>query len=134
VSFACGDASALPFKDESLDAVFGFGYLHHVIAWRRSISDVSRVLKQGGVYYMEEYYPSFYQNAVTRHLFKHPDRDRFNSHDLRQAFSEANLTLTHTFELKKMGILGVGVKARQQAIRCKRSESACHLEIDDSVV
>jgi ubiquinone/menaquinone biosynthesis C-methylase UbiE len=110
IQFCVGDAVRLPFRDESMDAVFGFGFLHHVPAWQEGLSEIARVLKQGGVYFMEEYYPSLYQNFITKHIVVHPDRNRFNSRELRQACQNANLPLTRAFELKHMGILGVGIK------------------------
>jgi len=130
IHFCVGDAARLPFGDESLDAVFGFGFLHHVPAWQDGLTEVARVLKHGGVYFMEEYYPSLYQNFITKHIVVHPDSNRFNSQELRQAFQDANLSLTHTFELKRMGILGVGVKAGSQSITCKRHEDACQVVLD----
>ena len=125
-----GDAVRLPFRDDSLDAVFGFGFLHHVPAWQDGLAEVTRVLKYGGIYFMEEYYPSLYQNFITKHIVVHPDSNRFNGQELRQAFQDANLSLTHTFELKRMGILGVGVKADSQSISCKRNEDDCKVVLD----
>ena len=104
--------------------------MHHVPAWQDGLAEVIRILKHGGVYFMEEYYPSLYQNFITKHIVAHPDRNRFNSQDLRQAFQDANLALTHTFELKRMGILGVGVKADAESVICKRHEDACHVVLD----
>jgi ubiquinone/menaquinone biosynthesis C-methylase UbiE len=130
IYFCVGDAIRLPFRAGSMDAVFGFGFLHHVPAWRDGLAEVARVLKLGGVYFMEEYYPSLYQNFVTKHILVHPNVDRFNSQDLHQAFQNAGLTLTHTFELKRMGILGVGVKAGTQIISCRRHEDACQVVLD----
>ena len=130
ISLCVGDATRLPYADQSLDAVFGFGFLHHVPAWRDGLAEVGRVLKHGGVYFMEEYYPSLYQNFITKHLLVHPEKDRFNSQDLRRAFQDVNLTLTHSFELKSMGILGVGVRADSQSISCARHEDACKVVLD----
>ncbi len=130
ISFCAGDAARLPIRDDSLDAVFGFGFLHHVSAWRDGLAEVARVLRRGGVYFMEEYYPSLYQNFITKHILVHPEVDRFNSQDLHQAFQNASLTLTHTFELKRMGILGVGVKADSRSISCKQHEDACQVVLD----
>ena len=125
-----GDAVRLPFGDDSVDAIFGFGVLHHVPDWQKSLAEVARVLKHGGAYFMEEYYPSLYQNIITKHILAHPDSDRFDSLELRQAFQDANLSLTHTFELKRMGILGVGFKADAQSISCKRNGTACQVVSD----
>ena len=130
ITFCVGDAARLPFRGDSVDAVFGFGFLHHVVEWRDGLAEVARVLKHGGVYFMEEYYPSLYQNFITKHIVFHPESDRFNSEDLHEAFQKANLTLTHSFELKRMGILGVGVKADARSVSCKRHENACQVVLD----
>ena len=106
-----GDSIDLPFKSDSLDALFGFGFLHHVPDWRRALSEVARVLKSGGVYYMEELYPSLYQNVITKRILLHPEHDRFTSKDLRAELDAAGLSLINAFELKKMGILGVATKS-----------------------
>ena len=39
-----GDSIDLPFKSDALDALFGFGFLHHVPNWRRALSEIARVL------------------------------------------------------------------------------------------
>ena len=106
-----GDSIDLPFKSDSLDALFGFGFLHHVPDWRRALSEVARVLKSGGVYYIEELYPSLYQNVITKRILLHPEHDRFTSKDLRTELDAAGLNLINSFELKKMGILGVAIKS-----------------------
>lgn len=115
LSFSVANATALPFKNESVDAVFGFGFLHHVSAWRRSLEETARVLRIGGIYYMEELYPGLYQNFITKRILAHPERDRFNSPQLRDACIDVDIALHHTFELKRFGILGVGVKTAKGA-------------------
>ena len=110
VNMYVGDAVDLPFKTDSLDAVFGFGFLHHVPDWRRGLSEIARILKPAGVYYIEELYPSLYQNVITKRILLHPEHDRFTSEDFRMALDQAHLRLADAFELKKMGILGVATK------------------------
>ena len=56
------------------------------------------------------YFTSFYQKVITRRLTVHPAHDRFNSNDVRKEFANVALGLRTTFELKRFGILGVGVK------------------------
>jgi len=110
VNMYVGDAVDLPFKTGSLDAVFGFGFLHHVPDWRQGLSEIARVLKPAGLYYIEELYPSLYQNVITKRILLHPEHDRFSSNDFRMALDEAHLRLADSFELRKMGILGVATK------------------------
>lgn len=111
ITMYVGDSIDLPFKSDTLDALFGFGFLHHVPNWRRALSEIARVLKSGGVYYMEELYPSLYQNVITKRILLHPEHDRFTSKDLQVELDAAGLSLINSFELKKMGILGVAIKS-----------------------
>ena len=110
ISLSVGDAVRLPFQADSLDAIFGFGFLHHVPDWRSALAEISRVLKTGGLYYFEELYPELYQNVITKHILLHPEHDRFSSYDLRKGLDKTSLILKHAFELRKMGILGVAAK------------------------
>jgi ubiquinone/menaquinone biosynthesis C-methylase UbiE len=112
ISLSVGDAVGLPFQADSLDAIFGFGFLHHVPDWRSALAEISRVLKTGGLYYFEELYPGLYQNVITKHILLHPEHDRFSSYDLRKGLDKTSLILKHAFELRKMGILGVAAKDR----------------------
>jgi ubiquinone/menaquinone biosynthesis C-methylase UbiE len=110
VSLYVGDVFRLPFKDRALDAVFGFGVLHHVPDWRGAAAEIARVLKIGGTYFVEEFYPSAYQNFITKHLLVHPEEDRFFSHELRTALKEIDLPIKDAIDLKKIGIAGVAIK------------------------
>lgn len=105
-----GDATFIPLRAGSLDAVFGFGVLHHVEAWRAVLQEIARVLRPGGVYFFEELYPALYQNFITRHILLHPMEDRFTGPELREAWAAAGLCLQQARELKQLGILGIARK------------------------
>jgi len=111
IAFAVADAAHLPYRDQAVDAVFGFGVLHHIPDWRRAVGEIARVLRPGGVYYVEELYPSLYQNFITRHILLHPEEDRFYGTELKQALSAAGLIWQDSIEIYLVGILGVFVKA-----------------------
>ncbi|MCX5910071.1 MAG: class I SAM-dependent methyltransferase [Deltaproteobacteria bacterium] len=110
VSFFVGDVSRLPYRDASLDAVFGFGVLHHIPDWFGAFSEVVRVLKPAGLYFMEELYPGLYQNFLTKHFLLHPKENRFKSEDLKKALKQTNLSLLQAFELRRFWILGISRK------------------------
>ena len=112
ISLFAGDGSLLPLKTQSMDIVFGFGVLHHIEDWRAALVEIARVLKPQGVFFLEELYPSLYQNFLTRHILLHPEADRFSGDELRQALATANLLLKDCIEWKRLGILGAAVKAR----------------------
>ncbi len=110
VSFFFGDVSQLPYRDASTDVVFGFGVLHHVPDWFRALAEVARVLKPGGLYFMEELYPGLYQNFLTKHILLHPKEGRFKSEDLKKALNQTDFSLLHAFELERFWILGISRK------------------------
>ena len=110
ICYCTGNATFLPFKDGKFDAIFGFGFLHHVLEWQAGLKEIVRVLRPGGIYYLLELYPALYQNFLTRRLLVHPEKNRFNSADLRTALRDNGLDLAHTLEMKKMGILAIAIK------------------------
>lgn len=111
VSLYVADITCIPFKNETQDAVFGFGVLHHIPNWRAAIFEIARVLKKDGIYYLEEFYPPLYQNFITKRILLHPEKDRFFGLDLKSALADAQLSLERAVECKKLGILGVAVKS-----------------------
>ena len=54
IEFLCEDATRLTFSDRYFDAVFLFGVLHHMSEWKQVISEVCRVLKEGGMFSFSE--------------------------------------------------------------------------------
>lgn len=44
----CSDAEKLPFKNESFDAYYSFGVLHHTPNTQQAVEEAYRVLKKGG--------------------------------------------------------------------------------------
>lgn len=105
-----GDAEALPLAGACLDAVFGFGFLHHVPDWRTALAEVARVLRPGGVYFLEEYYPATYQNPLTRRLLRHPAEDRFRSPQLHAELARAGLSLLACRERPWWGVVAAARK------------------------
>lgn len=110
IAFYVGDVARLPYRDGTMDAVFGFGVLHHVPDWREALAEIVRVLRVGGIYCFEELYPSLYQNIITRRILLHPALDRFHSEDLRQAMQNAGLASGASLENRALEIIGVAVK------------------------
>jgi ubiquinone/menaquinone biosynthesis C-methylase UbiE len=104
------DGIMLPFRDGSMDVVFSFGILHHIVNWRAAVAEISRVLRMGGRFYLEELYPATYQNVLTSRILVHPTQDRFRSHDLRAVLAKFGMEMKAVKEFKRFGILGVAVK------------------------
>ena len=110
IALYAGDSVHLPFKSDTYDAVFGFGFLHHVPHWQAAVAEVVRVLKSGGAYYFEEYYPSAYQNRITRRILEHPAENRFAGPDLKAGFKASGLQIKQALECKWVGVVGVALK------------------------
>ena len=83
-----GDATAIEADDATYDAVFDFGIIHHVPAWREALHEVHRVLKPGGRFYAEEVLHAFIHHPFWRRVLDHPMDDRFDAdtfaHGLRE--------------------------------------------------
>ena len=94
-----GDTCAIATPDDTYDAVFDFGILHHVLDWRRALAEIKRVLKPGGRLYAEEVLGRLVTSPIIRHLLKHPQEDRFDSDSFVDALEVVGLDLIATEEL-----------------------------------
>jgi ubiquinone/menaquinone biosynthesis C-methylase UbiE len=110
VTVQLADVHALPYPDATIDAVFDFGVLHHLEDWRRGLSEVARVLKVGGHFYVEEYFPALYANALFGRLLAHPAENRFHAAEFRAALAGEGLTLIEGCAESRYRLLGVAVK------------------------
>ena len=90
------DATAIPVADATYDAVFDFGIVHHVPAWRQAVMEIVRVLKPGGRLYAEEVLRRFVCHPLIRGLFRHPQSDRFDAEEFSGAFEGAGLMSVKT--------------------------------------
>lgn len=89
--FWVASGAELPAADDTYDAVFDFGILHHVRDWRRGLAEVARVLRPGGHFYAEEVLEPFIRR--TRWLFDHPRADRFDAEQFRDAVEVSGLSV-----------------------------------------
>ncbi len=112
ISFCAADGLNLPIKARAFDAVFGFGVLHHIPDWQGALSEIGRVLKPGGIYFLEELYPTLYQNFITKHILLHPEGNRFDAFDLQKALESTGFSVRASFEVKFAGILAVLEKSK----------------------
>ena len=74
-----GDAAAIEGADESFDAVFDFGIIHHVPEWERAVSEVARVLKPGGRFFFEEVTAHALNRWFYRTFLEYPAENRFSA-------------------------------------------------------
>jgi len=76
------DASKLDFTNDTIDAIFDFGIIHHIPNWKDCISEIKRVLKPGGEVILEELsIDSFHtlSGRIWRILLDHPYDEMFST-------------------------------------------------------
>jgi ubiquinone/menaquinone biosynthesis C-methylase UbiE len=88
-----GDAADIIAPDETYDAVFDFGIIHHVPDWRASLMEVHRVLKPGGTFYAEEPLGELINHPFMHRLCAHPAAHRFAVADFRHALEAEGLSI-----------------------------------------
>jgi ubiquinone/menaquinone biosynthesis C-methylase UbiE len=85
--------SALGADDESYDAVFDFGIIHHIPDWHAALAEIARVLKPGGRFYFDEVTSHALARPSYRLLFDHPTEDRFTADDFLTDVGRHGLTV-----------------------------------------
>jgi SAM-dependent methyltransferase len=88
-----GDITAIAHPDGEFDAVFVFGILHHVPAWRQGLRELGRVLAPGGALCVEEISGRFI--AVQDRVIgtSHPREATFDWREFRDGIAAAGLTI-----------------------------------------
>lgn len=93
IRFYVADAANIPAGDGTYDAVFDFFTLHHVDDWKKSLSEISRILKPGGYFAFGELYGSAVKSYDLRNLLHLPVGERFDRPRLVRALAENRLRL-----------------------------------------
>ncbi len=96
-----GDLNRIDAEDQTYDAVFGYGIIHHVPDWRASLREVARVLKPGAKFYSEESYVAFLEHPFWSRLLDHPHHDRFDPGMYLDALGEAGFEIVAHHEMPK---------------------------------
>lgn len=104
------DAQELPFPGDCFDAVFNYGIIHHLENWQKGVTEIARVLKEGGVFFFEEIYPPLYANPLFIRMLDHPRENRFHGPEYRGALADAGLQLLDGYKESRFAILGAAVK------------------------
>jgi ubiquinone/menaquinone biosynthesis C-methylase UbiE len=115
VSFGVGDAMALAEPDDTFDAVFSFGVLHHMEDWRAALAEVTRVLKPGGELFFMELLRAFLGNALIARLTEHPPGGMFTFEEFSDGLRSEGLELTAHKRIGGLLVLGVGIKRERAA-------------------
>lgn len=107
VSLFVGDAERLGFADNTFDAVFDFGVLHHLPNWRATLKEVKRVLKSKGYFLFEEPTKPILGLPLIKRLLDHPEEGLFTADEFKMALKEAGFILRNFKQANGIFIQGV---------------------------
>ena len=77
IVFEIADATKLPYKDNSFEAVFVYGVIHHIPGplWKKSLDEINRILKKNGQAFIYDNSIESFKTLwgrVSRIISKHP--------------------------------------------------------------
>jgi ubiquinone/menaquinone biosynthesis C-methylase UbiE len=102
IDFSVQDVRSLSFDDGLFDAAFDLADLHNIPDWRRGLTELNRVLKPGGLLFLEELSLETFSHAAGR-LFKaltdHPYDSMLTVRDFREQVLGSGFEILH-FEVK----------------------------------
>ncbi len=109
VVFRVGDVADLSFAaNNTYDAVFDFGILHHVPNWQDAINELLRVLKPGGLLYIEDgSIEAFTKNRFGRFLGRildHPYAQMYTKPAFEQQIGKIGFQEVNSDEIRSVGI------------------------------
>ena len=110
IEFRLEDAMALAEPDETFDAVFSFGVLHHMEDWRKAVKEISRVLKHGGELFFEEPFRPFLKNYLVKTLTAHPEGGEFDYEEFKTELEKNNIAILNMRRIRDIAIFCVGRK------------------------
>lgn len=108
-----GDATAIHAEDESFDAVFDFGVIHHVPDWRAAVAEVRRVLHPCGRFFFEEVTRHALQRWTYRIFLEHPNQDRFSGEEFVREIERQGISVSGNVVERFFGDFVIGVGRRQ---------------------
>jgi len=94
-----GSVTKIPAPDDSYDAVFDFGIIHHVPDWRAALAEIHRVLVPGGRLFAEEVLARFILHPVWSRVLDHPMHDRFDRASFAGELEKAGLRVVASDDL-----------------------------------
>ena len=97
-TFQVMDASKLGFPNESFDAIFDFGIIHHIPNWKDCIEELRRVLKTDGKLILEELsLDSFsgFPGKLYKSLLTHPYEQMFSTEEFVQHLEKVEFNIDY---------------------------------------
>jgi ubiquinone/menaquinone biosynthesis C-methylase UbiE len=115
LTIGVGDLTSIDAPDDSFDAVFDFGVIHHVPNWRQAVAEVARVLRPGGRFYFEEVTRHALDRWTYRTFLDHPREDRFSAGELVTELQRHGVDAGANHVQRFFGDFVIGVGTRSTA-------------------
>ncbi|MBI4685518.1 MAG: class I SAM-dependent methyltransferase [Nitrospirae bacterium] len=112
VEFKVEDAMAIDEPDSKFDAVFSFGVIHHTENWRKTIKEVSRVLKPDGEFFFMELLKAITSNSLFARISQYPGGGEFGLKEFENALAAEGLEITGLRHIAGIVALGAARKKR----------------------
>ena len=114
INFFIGDATKIDFHDNTFDAVFDFGIIHHIPDWDTAISEIARVLKLGGLFFFEEPFKEwFFDNSISGYFFRktldHPYQEMPTEKEFEKSLKANRLNLKNYKQFQHYIFSAIGV-------------------------
>lgn len=109
VHIEIGNATHIAAADDSFDAVFDFGIIHHIPEWKSAIAEVRRVLKPGGKFYFEEVTSQALGRWFYCTFLTHPTEDRFTAEQFISELERQRIRVGNNYVPRFFGDFVVGV-------------------------
>jgi len=98
ISFMKMDASKLNFPDNTFDAIFNFGIIHHIPNWKACLQELKRVLKKDGEIILEDLSIetfSGFPGILYRSLLAHPYKHMYSVDDFTGTIERIGFSIRH---------------------------------------
>jgi len=109
VQIFLGDAERIEAPNGSFDVVVDYGILHHIPDWRHTLTEVSRILKPGSMFYFEDILKGFTSAWPMRILLDHPQATQFTGEAFRAGMLAVGLRVTRWRQFWQWGVTGCAV-------------------------
>jgi ubiquinone/menaquinone biosynthesis C-methylase UbiE len=96
ISFKVMDAAQLDFPDNSFDAIFDFGIIHHVPDWKECVRELRRVLNPRGELIMEDLSLDSFSTGIGRlwrFLSAHPYEGMYTAGEFTEYLQKTGFTI-----------------------------------------
>jgi len=108
IIFEIADVTKLPYADNTFDAIFDFGMIHHIVEWKVCLKELKRVLKPNGELILEdlsiESFETFF-GIFLKFFLKHPYEKMYKLKDFLKYLEKINFEIKNKKNLYPLGLV-----------------------------